>query len=26
MGVAQLGMVATLPHQSGLFLSFQASY
>lgn len=26
MGVAQLGMIATLPHQSGLFLSFQASY
>lgn len=26
MGVAQLGMIATLPHQSGLFLSIQASY
>jgi hypothetical protein len=26
MAVAQLGTIATLPHQSGLFLSFQASY
>jgi hypothetical protein len=26
MGIAQLGMIATLPHQSGLFLSIQASY
>jgi Protein of unknown function (DUF3034) len=26
MAVAQLGTIATLPHQSGLFLSIQASY
>jgi hypothetical protein len=26
MGVAQLGTIATLPHQSGLFLTFQASF
>ena len=26
MAVAQLGTIATLPHQSGLFLSFQGSF